>query len=319
MIANLQGWQDIPVFLAVYRHRTLAAAAQRLGLDTSTASRRIAALEDALGAQLFERTRDGLSPTRAAEQVLAAAEAMEAAHARMTRAASEVEAAAEGIVRVSTAPGVSSVFVAPALAKLRAKHPRLSIELDAAVAPRDLTRHEADLALRSVKLTGADLVATKLASSQWIVAAAPGLVKKPLAAWAALPWITWDRDMASFHVARWLGQRVPDADIALRTSDYASQLAAAQAGLGLVLAPIAYLAPMKLAAVPVAPALRADVDAWPVDDLWLVGHRALRDVPRVAAVWTFLVELFTVGSARAVPARARGVAGDDAVSVRGGR
>lgn len=293
MIANLQGWQDIPVFLAVYRHKTLAAAAQKLGLDTSTASRRIAALEEALDAKLFERTREGLAPTRAAEQVLAAAEAMEAAHARMTRAASEVEAAAEGIVRVSTAPGVSSVFVAPALARLRAKHPKLSIELDASVAPRDLTRHEADLALRSVKLTGADLVATKLATSSWVVAAAPGLVKRPLAAWDALPWIAWDRDLASFHVSRWLAQRVPGADIALRTSDFASQLAAAHAGLGLVLAPLAYLEPMKLAAVPIGSALRADAEAWPTDDLWLVGHRALRDVPRVAAVWNFMVELFT--------------------------
>jgi DNA-binding transcriptional LysR family regulator len=292
MTANLQAWQDVPIFLAVYRHRTLAAAAARLGLDTSTASRRIAALEAALDTRLFDRTREGLSPTRAAEQVLAAAEAMEAAHARLTRDASEVEAAAEGIVRISAAPGVASVFVAPALAKLRAAHPRISIELDAAVAPRDLVRHEADLALRSVKLAGADLVATKLATSPWVVACAPGAIKKPLARWDALPWITWDRDLASLHVSRWLAQHVPRADIALRTSDYASQLAAAAAGLGLVMAPLAYLEPLQLARVPLAPALRADAAAWPVDDLWLVGHRALRDVPRVAAVWAFLTAIF---------------------------
>ncbi len=292
MAVNLQAWQDVPIFLAVYRHRTLAAAAARLDLDTSTASRRIAALEAALGTRLFDRTREGLSPTRAAEQVLPAAEAMEAAHARLTRDASEVESAAEGIVRISAAPGVASVFVAPALAKLRADHPRISIELDAAVAPRDLTRHEADLALRSVKLTGAELVATKLATTPWVAACAPGLVGKPLARWDALPWIAWDRDLASLHVSRWLAQYVPRGDIALRTSDYASQLAAAASGLGLVMAPIAYLAPSKLARVPIAPALRADAAAWPIDDLWLVGHRALRDVPRVAAVWTFLVERF---------------------------
>ncbi|HEY1547845.1 MAG TPA: LysR family transcriptional regulator [Kofleriaceae bacterium] len=292
MTANLQAWQDVPIFLAVYRHRTLAAAAARLGLDTSTASRRVAALEAALGTRLFDRTREGLSPTRAAEQVLGAAEAMEAAHARLTRDASEVEAAAEGIVRISAPPGVTSVFVAPALAKLRAAHPRISIELDASVAPRDLTRHEADLALRSIKLAGADLVATKLATTPWVAACAPGVIKKPLARWDALPWITWDRDLASFHVSRWLAQHVPRADIALRTSDYASQLSAAAGGLGIVMAPLAYLEPLKLVRVPIAPALRADAAAWPIDDLWLVGHRALRDVPRVAAVWTFLTAIF---------------------------
>jgi DNA-binding transcriptional LysR family regulator len=290
--ANLQAWQDVPIFLAVYRHRTLAAAAARLGLDTSTASRRIAALEASLGTRLFDRTREGLSPTRAAEQVLAAAEAMEAAHARLTRDATEVEAAAEGVVRISAAPGVASVFVAPALAKLRAAHPRISIELDASVAPRDLTRHEADLALRSVKLAGADLVATKLATTPWVAACAPGAVKKPITRWDALPWIAWDRDLASLHVSRWLVQHVPRADVALRTSDYASQLAAAASGLGIVMAPLAYLAPANLAAVPIAPALRADAAAWPIDDLWLVGHRALRDVPRVAAVWAFMTAIF---------------------------
>ena len=290
MTANLQGirWDDVPIFLALHRHRTLAAAADKLGLDTSTASRRIAALEASLGVRLFDRTREGFTPARAAEQVLAAAEAMEAAHARLTRDASEVEAAAEGIVRISTAPGVSSVFVAPALAKLRKRHPKISIEIDASTRARDLTRHEADLALRSVKLAGAELVATKVATSPWVVAASPAVAKKPLARWDALPWITWDRDLASFHAARWLAEHLPTAEIALRTSDYASQLAAAAAGLGLVLAPVQYLEPAGLVAMPLLPR----TPAFPVDELWLVGHRALREVPRIAAVWTFLLELF---------------------------
>lgn len=296
MPAHLQDarWDDIRVFLAIHRHRTLAAAAARLDLDTSTASRRIAALEAALGVRLFERSREGFLPSRAAEQVLAAAESMEAAHARLTRDASEVEAQAEGIVRISTAPGISSVFVAPALVRLRKLHPKLSIELDASVRPRDLTRHEADLALRSMRLTGSELVTRKLTTSRWLVAASPALARSlgKLARWDAAPWITWDRDLASFHASRWLAHAVPRADIALRSSDYASQLAAAASGLGLVLAPEQYLPHYKLAAVALAPALRDSAAALPVDDLWLVGHRPLRDVPRVAAVWSFLIDLF---------------------------
>ena len=73
MKANLQAsgarWDDVRIFLAIHRQGTLAAAAARLGLDTSTVSRRLAALEAALGARLFERTREGLSPARAAERV----------------------------------------------------------------------------------------------------------------------------------------------------------------------------------------------------------------------------------------------------------
>ena len=299
MHANLQGseevrWDDIRVFLALHRHRTLAAAAARLGLDTSTASRRIAALEAALGVRLFERTREGFAPARAAEQVLAAAEAMEAAHARLTRDASEVEAAAEGIVRISTAPGISSAFVAPALAGLRKRHPRIAIELDASVRTRDLTRHEADLALRSVPLQGNELVTTKLTTSRWLVAASPAVARSlgTLARWDVVPWIAWDHDLASLHVARWLRRHAPHADVALRTSDFASQLTAAAAGLGVAVVPEQYLAHAKLVPVALGAALREAGAELPVDDLWLVGHRPLRDVPRVAAVWTFLVELF---------------------------
>jgi DNA-binding transcriptional LysR family regulator len=287
-------WDDVRIFLAVHRQHTLAAAAGKLGLDTSTVSRRLAGLEANLGMPLFERQRTGLVPTRAAERVLAAAEAMEAAHARMTRDASDVETAAEGIVRVSTAPGISSVFIAPALIRLRKRHPRLAIELDAATAPRDLTRHEADLAVRSVRSSGADLVTTKLLEAGWVAAASKQLAGKlgTLAAWSDAPWIAWDRDLASFPVSRWLAAHVPAQAIALRTSDFPAQLAAAASGLGVLLAPVPYLAPAGLVPIRHAPALAKSAEGWPVDDLWLVGHRALRDVPRIAAVWAFLIEEF---------------------------
>jgi DNA-binding transcriptional LysR family regulator len=296
-MANLQDvrWDDIRIFLAVHRQHTLAAAAVRLGLDTSTVSRRLAALETDLGERLFERTREGLVPARAAEHVLAAAEAMEAAHARLTRDASDVERLAEGVVRVSTAPGFSSVFIAPALPRLRKKYPRLVIELDSHIQARDLTRHEADIAVRSVRSTGAELVTTKIGTAEWIPAASPKLAAKlgKITDWGDAAWIQWDRDLASFAPARWVAQHVPVAAIALRTSDFPAQLAAARAGLGLMLTPVPYLAPANLIAVPYAPALAT---AWPSDDLWLVGHRALRDVPRVAAVWEFLAEELRPGT-----------------------
>ncbi|MBL0221000.1 MAG: LysR family transcriptional regulator [Myxococcales bacterium] len=201
-MANLQSsdtrWDDIRIFLAIHRHHTLAAAG-KLAIDTSTVSRRLAALEADLGHPLFERTRTGLQPTAAAGRVLAAAEAMEAAHARMTREASEVETTAEGIVRISTAPGLSSVFVAPMLVRLRKLYPRISIELDAAVAARDLTRHEADLAIRSVRSQGAEPSPRSSPRRAGSPRAAKPVAAKlgTLTAWSAAPWITWDRDLAA--------------------------------------------------------------------------------------------------------------------------
>jgi DNA-binding transcriptional LysR family regulator len=290
---DLEGvrWDDVRVFLAAQRHGSLGAAGVRLGMDTSTVSRRLAALEAALGARLFDRSREGLVPTRSAEIVLPAAEAMEAAHGRFARDASGQEAAAEGVVRVSVAPGLADAFVAPALVRLRARCPKIRIELDASERAVDLTRHEADLAVRSVRPQGSELVMTKITTSRWIAVASPAMVKElgRMTAWEDAPWIAWDRDLASMLPARWLARHVPRAEVALRTSHFASQLVAARSGLGVMLAPDPFARVYALAPVVLADAL-ASTAAWPSDDLWLVGHRALRDVPRVAAVWSFLLE-----------------------------
>ncbi len=289
---ELERWDDVRLFLATYRAGSLGLAASRLGVDPSTVSRRVAALERQLGVTLFERTREGLLRTRAAEKAFEAAEAMEAANARLSREASDVETTAEGTVRLTLDPGLSEFFVAPMLARFRAKHPRLALELDATSIPRDLARREADLALRSSTLTGAELVATKLLSSSWVPVGAPRLVAKlgMLSSWDHAPWITWDRDLATYPAAQWLTRHAPKADLALRTNHFASQIAAAESGLGLALLPAPYVRRRKLAPVRATKRLAAAAQPWPTTDLWLVGHRVLRDLPRVAAVWRFLAE-----------------------------
>lgn len=296
MAANLQGsavrWDDARLFLAAFRARSLGGAAGRLGVDTSTVSRRIAAFEEALGRRLFERTRDGLVPTRAAEVLLASAEVMEGGHARLMRTAASTEEAAEGVVRVSAAPGLVDTFVTPALGRLHERYPKITLELDASARVLDLTRHEADLALRSVAPTGEELVVTKVARARWVPAASQQLAQQlgRLRRWEDVPWIGWDRDLASFAPARWLAQHVPRAQLVLRTSHMAAQLGAAAAGLGALLVPVPYLGMHHLAPLRPSKKLAPAIAAAPVDDLWVVGHRALRDVPRVAAVWDFFVE-----------------------------
>jgi len=285
-------WDDVRIFLAVHRNGSLGAAAQKLRVDTSTVSRRLSAFEAAQGAKLFERTRDGAVATHAGEVLLAAAEAMEAAYQRLVRDATDLESEAEGVVRISTAPGLAEAFVAPALVRLRARAPRVRIEIDASVRARDLARHEADLALRSIEPRGSELVTTRLLVASWVVAGSPSLVAElgTLRAWSDVPVIAWDADLASFGPARWLAKHARDADVVLRTSHFASQVSAALSGLGVLLLPEPYLRVHGLVTVKVGAALRPDVEALPKDGLWLVGHRAYRTIPRIAAVWQFLEE-----------------------------
>src|SRR6201999_1562458 len=131
-------WDDVRLFLAIARSRSLGAAARQLGLDTSTVSRRLAAIEEELGGRLFERTRRGLVATRLAELGVPAAEAMEAAHGRFLRDLSGAEQEVAGVVRLSAAPGLAQDFVAPALVRLRRQHPRLRLEIDASARVLDL-------------------------------------------------------------------------------------------------------------------------------------------------------------------------------------
>jgi DNA-binding transcriptional LysR family regulator len=151
-------WEQVRLFLAVAREKSLAGASARLGVDVSTVSRRLDRLEDLIGAPLFDRTRDGTSPTVLAEQVMPHAEEMELAAVRFAAAGAKVETEVEGIVRLTVPPGVADAFVAPALPELYARHPNLVIELDASVGYADLTRREADVAIRAHRPASGDLV-----------------------------------------------------------------------------------------------------------------------------------------------------------------
>jgi DNA-binding transcriptional LysR family regulator len=109
-------------------------------------------------------------------------------------------------------------------------------------------------------------------------------------------WIVWAADLAHLPDAAWLRAHGPGIAPVLRTSHFASQLAAARAGLGVAMAAAPY---ERVGLVAVSHARSLD-DAWaalPMTDLWLVGHRALRQVPRVAAVWGFLQDAFRMPSA----------------------
>jgi DNA-binding transcriptional LysR family regulator len=286
-------WDDVRVLLAMVRAPTLRGAGARLGLNASTVGRRLDALEAGLGVRLFDRTPDGLRITAAGERLVPHAERLEQAAVGVADAVSGLEQEVEGVVRLSAPPGVADQFIAPALPRLYRRYPRLRIDLDAAVAYADLTRREADLALRaSLSGPGQDLVAVKLVDQPDAILGAPALVERlgPLAALADAPWIGWGRELAHIPGAKWLAEQVPESTIRLRTSSMGAQLTAAELGVGLLVLPRAHRHRRKLVEARLAPGLAARLPPLPREQLWMVGHRALREVPRIAAVWSFVRE-----------------------------
>src|SRR5215467_5859904 len=229
-------WDQVRVFLAVARAGQLAGAAARLGLDVSTVSRRIDRLEAELGVHLFDRTRDGTVATAAAEAMLPAAEDMERGLAQFAAAVDAIETTAEGVVRLTAPPGIADGFVAPLLARFRQRFPRVVVELDASVGYADLTRREADLALRASRPKSGDLIAVKLAATQAIPMTSPEYAAEigRLKRWSDARWITYGAELAHLPTARWIAEHAGATPV-LQTSQFMTQLAAAAAGVGVTL------------------------------------------------------------------------------------
>ncbi|MEZ4454203.1 MAG: LysR family transcriptional regulator [Nannocystaceae bacterium] len=285
-------WDDFELLLALTRSTTLSGAALRLAVNTSTVGRRLDALEQRLGLHLFDRSPAGLAATELARALVPVAESIEHAVADGMRVVEGRETEPEGVVRITAPPGLANWFLAPAIVELRRRYPGLRIDLEAAVGYADLTRREADLALRIRRPLTGDLVALRLAREASIVVASPALCRRigRLDDLDAIPWINWGPDLAAFPDARWIAEQVDPAQVVLRSSSMDAQIQAARAGLGAMLMTRPFAAWTDLTEVPMTRALRERAAALPIGELWLVGHRALRDVPRIRAVWEYIVE-----------------------------
>lgn len=273
-------WPDLRVALVAHRAGSLAAAAARLGVDASTMSRRLSALERQLGAALFQRTPSGLVPTPLGERVLPLAEGMEAAMQDVARVAQGVQSQAAGHVRLACPEGLALQVLVPGLPALRAAHPALRLELSMGFAVADLTRREADLALRFVRPSRGDLVFRRVAELPLGAFIAPELLARlgPPARPEDLPWVGLAHALAHHPEARWLSQHVA-AEPVLRFSSYVVLADAVRRGAGACVMTAAAAGALGLVPVPLAlpPADRLS--------LYLVTHRALRRVPRVDAAW----------------------------------
>jgi DNA-binding transcriptional LysR family regulator len=283
-------WDDARILLSLLGARSLLAAGKELGLNASTIGRRLDALEETLGARLFDRTPEGVLPTALADELAPHAREMQRAAQALAMTAQGREVLPEGDVHITAPPGYTEYLLAPAMPRLIARHAGLRVTLSARAQVLDLTRREADIAVRSARPTSGDLVARKLGGVHSTLMASPKYVAQigTLRRITDARWITWGSDLASVAPARFVAAHVPEASIVLRTSHLGTQVAAAEAGLGVILADRNLIAVRKLALVPLA----SDVQRLLPDgagELWLVGHRALRDVPRIAATWDFLI------------------------------
>ena len=159
---NSFDWTLARAFLATAEEGSFSGAARRLRLTQPTLGRQVAALEQALGVVLFERTGRSMSLTEAGHDMLEHVQAMSDAADHMALIAAGRSQSIEGRVTITASDVMCTYVLPPVLRQLRQRAPRLQIDVVAANDIRDLMRREADIAIRHVRPDQPELTARQL-------------------------------------------------------------------------------------------------------------------------------------------------------------
>ncbi|WP_028862774.1 LysR family transcriptional regulator [Psychromonas aquimarina] len=169
-------WDDLRVFLAVLRGRSIRSASRLMGVSHSTVSRRLQAMESQLDLKLFVRLPEGFVLTEMGEALVERAERVESEILSMEREIFGRDASLSGLIRISMAPHVAQHLVMPHIAEFSALYPDIELEIDATYEVADLSRRNADIAIRFQKEPDDYLTAHRLPDFASAVYAAPDYI-----------------------------------------------------------------------------------------------------------------------------------------------
>jgi len=285
-------WSDLRYALAVGNAGSLAGAARKLGVNHTTVLRRLDALEEHLGARLFERHRSGYHPTEAGSMLLEQARRMADQADEIERRVLGRDRELTGPLRVTTAFVIMEHLLPRPLATFARKYPGIEVEVVENAFMVDLSRRhadqaqtwarlEADVALRLSASVAEHLVGRQVGMTHCRVYAMRGAAGMPqtVQTLAALvkdaPWVAFERDAHSRVYDRWMRQQLAQADVRLRVDIFNAMAAMIRTGVGVGLLPT-FMEASHPDFVPVSeriPELSVPV--------WMLTHPDLRDTARV--------------------------------------
>lgn len=274
-------WNDIKIFLALVRHGSVRAAATKLDISHSTVARRIESFEKRVGVRLFDRISTGYAITPAGEDVLAIAERIENELDGLERRVLGRDQRLAGDIRLTTADFLATHLLMPYLAKFTGLYPDINLEVVATYEALDMSKREADVALRFTKKPPENLVGRHLATlSTAAYASVEYLRTHELGAGSTASWIGYS---GQSHHPKWV-----------RESDYPHlptrgcfeslllQLEATKAGMGIGMLPC-LIGDSEPTLRRVPPGLPR-----PAYELWLLTHRDVRTTVRLRVFAEFL-------------------------------
>jgi len=274
-------WDDIKHFLALSRHGSVRAASDKLGVSHSTVARRIEAFEKRLGVRLFERSPGGYVITTAGEEVLAVAEQIESEIHGLERRIVGRDQQLSGDIRVTMVDVLSTHLLMPHLAEFSKLYPDISLEVVIALGTLDLSKREADVALRFTQKPPDELIGKRLTNMYCAAYASEEYIKQ--------------HDFDSGTTAHWIDcVKRGNYPTWVKKSDYPHipaknvfeslllQFEATKAGMGIGMLPCFMGDPE-----PTLQRLPPGV-ARPTYDLWLLTHTDMRTTARLRVFSEFI-------------------------------
>jgi DNA-binding transcriptional LysR family regulator len=289
-------WNDLRYFLAIARGGSTGTAAKALGVNQSTVQRRLRALEAALHCSLAERQAGGYRLTAHGQELLAYAEQVETTVGNLQRQSATLDDRATGLVRLTSHVTVGQRIIKSGfLDSFHSTHPGITVELIMEQRVLDLSKGEADIAIRGGTL-GDDpaLIGRKIAEVPWGIFASRSFVERhgrpstpvDIDGFSVIELVD---EIEALPAARWMKTHAPTARVAARCSNVPSAHLAIKSGAGIAPLPIVYAAADEELVCVLGPLTELNYP------MFLLAHRDLRKIPRVNALFEFcLTDLKTV-------------------------
>lgn len=276
-------WDDLRYFLAVAREGSIRAAARGFGVNHSTVSRRIDSLEVSLGARLFDRLPSGYTLTSDGEAILEGTARIAEETAAIERSVAGRDRRLSGTVRVATDVSFGTRVLVPHCAEFSTANPEIELQLIADPRLANLTKREADVAIRFTNEPPESLVGRRLCSAAASAYGSPGYLDRQSARgeWVTLDWIGWDDDETK---PTWASKDFPAVQLRSRVNSVVLMLEAAKAGMGIANLPC-FMGDAE-------PALRRVTVEPPrqVSAVWILAHKDLRSTARVRAFIDYITD-----------------------------
>jgi DNA-binding transcriptional LysR family regulator len=271
-------WDEFRLVKAIADSRSLAGAAALLGLNHSTVFRRLGALEEVVGAPLFERSRAGYDPTAAGDEMIALANLMADSIVDFERRVVGRDVKPTGRLRVTTVEAIGQVFIPAILAQFQAQNPGVVIDLILSDRELNLSRRDADVAIRLTNDPPETLVGRRICTVRWGLyvrrdvsdTIGPGGID-------AAPFVGFAEDFGPPLARRWIESNVPPERLAARVNSIHAMLEMAVHGFGAAPLPC-FLGEQRIALARLGPTL----PEWDTG-LWILTHSDLRRSARVRA------------------------------------